>query len=430
MFNRRDFLGQIPVSSVVFLTGAACAEAAPTESKTKAAPPKEKADLPLLASPPVVQHPAADGFSVSFAVSRLAMGWIEWGLTADRLDRKAVASFRGLIEASDHALVVPVALGDRAGGGRRVYYRVVAQPLIYRDAYHLEQGKPVAGPVRSVAMIDPASAKASVAVVNDTHDHVGTLASLASRLDTIAPQLLVWNGDTCNSLSTADAPARTLLQPGADPKDASQGGWASTRPLLFVPGNHDSRGIAARELRTCLAPWPEASMPYNFALRHGPLALIGLDTGEDKPDAHPVFAGTAAYEPYRAKQAQWLRQALARPEIAAAPFKAAFCHIPLRGRPNEDDGLSLADFARWSGDGARHWMPILREAGVNLLVCAHAHAWRVDDPADGLPMQVVGGGPTAKEATIIQIEADSAALTVVVQNLKGQELARRKLTRS
>ena len=31
-------------------------------------------------------------------------------------------------------------------------------------------------------------------------------------------------------------------------------------------------------------------MPYNFALRLGPIALVGLDTGEDKPDAHPVFA--------------------------------------------------------------------------------------------------------------------------------------------
>ena len=168
------------------------------------------------------------------------------------------------------------------------------------------------------------------------------------------PEVLVWNGDTCASAfdKSADAPS-VLLKPE----------WAVTRPLVFVPGNHDVRGACAREVRDCLSAGPDAALPYNVARRHGPLALVTLDTGEDKPDAHPVFAGTAAYEPYRARQAAWLREALARPEIASAPFKVAFCHIPLRGLPGQSDGLNLKDFARWSGDGARNWMPALSRAG-------------------------------------------------------------------
>ena len=34
-----------------------------------------------------------------------------------------------------------------------------------------------------------------------------------------------------------------------------------------------------------------------FTLRHGPLAIVGLDTGEDKPDRHPAWAGLANFEP-------------------------------------------------------------------------------------------------------------------------------------
>jgi acid phosphatase type 7 len=155
-----------------------------------------------------------------------------------------------------------------------------------------------------------------------------------------------------------------------------------------------------------------------------------LDTGEDKPDAHPVFAGTAAYEPYRLRQAAWLCGALRRPEIASAPFKVVFCHIPLRGQPNQNDGLSLEGYASWSGDGARAWMPVLRESQVSLIVGGHMHAWRVDEPAEGNPMQVVGGGPDPKNATLIVLDADPQTLRVAIEDLSGSALAERRLTRA
>jgi len=107
----------------------------------------------------------------------------------------------------------------------------------------------------------------------------------------------------------------------------------------------------------------------------------------------------------------------------------AFCHIPLRGLPNQSDGLSLEGYASWSGDGARAWMPVLREASVPLIVSGHMHAWRVDEPAEGNPMQVVGGGPAPREATLIVLEADAQTLRVTVQDLSGAALAERQFTR-
>lgn len=409
MLTRRDMLRLIPASSL----------ALGVTHRAQAALKEEPAPSPLLAGPPVVQHLTSDGFAVSFAVGQLTTGWVEWGWSAKQLDRRAVASRAGLIEASDRALVVPVELGEQGKPGTRLYYRVVAQSLQYETAYKLHRGEPVAGDVERLVLPDPAAAQVRVIAINDTHDNRKTVETLAARIEAIGPEVLAWNGDTIDAYnSPADLP-RVLLKQG----------WARTRPLLFVPGNHDTRGASAREIRNCMAAGPDASLPYNVARRHGPLALLTLDTGEDKPDAHPVFGGTAAFEPYRARQAVWLREALRRPEIASAPFKVAFCHIPLRGRPRENDGLSLNGFAAWSGAGAKAWLPALREGGVRLVVSGHTHAWRVDDPTDQLPMQVIGGGPEESRATVIVLEADAQSLRVVIQDLAGTELAQRRLTR-
>lgn len=411
MLDRRDLLRLVPASSLAWL--------APSISVPLAARTLSEV-APLLAGPPVVQHLRPEGFAVSCAVGQLATGWIEWGQAPEALDQRAVAARAGLVQASDYALVIPVSCGDRGGPGRRIFYRVVAQPLQYETAYKLHRGEAVAGPTQSLTLPDPAAPHARVAVINDTHEHGKTVDALIERIEEVQPDVLVWNGDTC--VSAFDAPAdvpRVLLTPR----------WATCRSLLFVPGNHDVRGASARELSRCLAAGPDASLPYNVARRHGPLALLTLDTGEDKPDGHPVFAGTAAYEPYRLRQAAWLREALQRPDIASAPFKVIFCHIPLQGLPGENDGLSLEGFAAWSGDGAQAWMPVLREAGVALVVSGHMHAWRVDEPTDGRPMQVVGGGPDLHDATLIVLDGDPQTLRVTIQDLSGRELAQRQLTR-
>src|SRR5690606_5327124 len=138
----------------------------------------------------------------------------------------------------------------------------------------------------------------------------------------------------------------------------------------------------------------QTDLPYNFAIRLGPIALVGLDTGEDKPDAHPVFAGTAAFEPYRELQAAWLKSAVQRPEIAEAPIRIAVCHIPLRGGRGENDGTTLEGFASYSGFGAELWMPTLVQARFAAVISGHTHRHRIDDATESDPvMQVVGGGP-------------------------------------
>jgi acid phosphatase type 7 len=374
-------------------------------------------------SPPVVQQARADGFTVSIEVSRLCMGRIEWGFESDGLIHTAVSAHAGLVDAHERCLMIAVTFPVPLDVGQPVFYRVVAESLEYASAYEVGRGKSVTTSVRRLKLPHREQAALSLAVINDTHEDSATVAALARRIDALQPDMLVWNGDVCRDFPADANPAALVLRPGADATVPSEGGWASTRPLVYVAGNHDVRGEGARMRPLFLASGPHAGLPYNTAARIGPLALICLDTGEDKPDHHPVFAGTAAYEPYRERQAAWLATQLARPEISQAPFKLAFSHIPLRGLTGQNDGTSLEGYARFSAHGARLWLPQLSAAGFQAIVSGHTHEWRYDKPTAEQPItQVVGGGPKHDSVTLIFIEATTEKLTIQTQDLEGTTL--------
>ncbi|MBT4139072.1 MAG: hypothetical protein HOE48_14225 [Candidatus Latescibacteria bacterium] len=378
----------------------------------------------LITSPPVVQHPRAKSFGVSIAVSSLATAWVEYGFAKDDLAFTAVASHHGLVAADDQALHIRVNHSDALPTDKPICYRVVAQPLSYQDAYNLQRGKQQSTPVYALRLPDPNAQSIRVISINDTHANTETVCSLHAQIEKLQPDLLIWNGDTCRDFNAEDAPNQIMLNPANDLKLA----WAATRPLLFSNGNHDARGERAREAVKCFVSCPESTeLPYNQALRFGPLALVTLDTGEDKPDRHPVFAGTAAYEPYREKQSTWLEGVLQQAMIKDAPFKVATAHIPLRGLEGQEDGTTLDGYARYSGFGAKLWLPQLKAAGFDAVISGHTHHPRHDTPTAEMPVhQFVGGGRELEQATLTLIDATlthgKASMQIQVANLQNEVL--------
>ncbi|MCO8121246.1 metallophosphoesterase [Stieleria sp. TO1_6] len=398
MFSRRDFIGVVPASALAI----SCAHAAqPNQSQESAA--SDGPNKPLIASPPVVQNPRPNGFGVSIAVAGLATAWVEYGFTKEDLRFTATASRHGLIQADDQVLHVRVNHADELPTDRPVFYRVVVQPLKYISAYQLKRGETQTTQIHALRLPDPTADQLRVVSINDTHENLPTIKRLHEKIEKLDPDVLIWNGDTCNDFNAPKVTEQILLNPGQDLSLS----WASTRPLLFSNGNHDVRGERAREAARSLVGCPESQeLPYNQALRFGPLAIVTLDTGEDKPDQHPVFAGTAAYEPYREQQAAWLKQAVTQPQIRSAPFKIVTSHIPLRGLEGQNDGTTLDGYAYYSGFGAKLWVPILEEAGFQAVLSGHTHRDRLDVATDDMPIaQFVGGGPKLEQATLTIIDA-------------------------
>lgn len=419
-----------------FISGIALAGATPALISHPSAAAAERKATGLndttAVSPPVVQTPTETSFSVSWMVNGTATGWVEWG-TTEKLGQTARPAHHGLCSMSDYVLSAKVAGIPK---GADVYYRVVTKPVQYKNAYAIEQGEPILGEIRQLTLPKAAAETCHLAVVNDTHDHAETIAKLAESINAANPDALVWNGDVYNQISSNQQMARISLTPGQKKSAPAAGGWASTRPLMFTPGNHDARGEAARTVPEALIPWPMADDDpkglaptptsdgrYCFTKRIGPVGIICLDTGEDKPDSREVWGGMAAYEPYREAQLEWLLKVLQQPEIKSAPYLIAFCHIPLHGLLGDNDGMGPKGYAGFSGFGQKLWLQPLIDAGCQLITSGHTHRHRIDQPSKGFPMhQLVGGGPKENNATLIQIKADVQSLEVTVENLQRKKI--------
>ncbi len=416
--DRRRFLSVLAASGTGLLgTGWVVDNAAAGEEK------QPTTDCPLLQSPPVLQCPGENGITVVWAVGAPATGWVEFGSEKDKLDRTAYGDSFGLNPYEERFLRIRI---DGLEPNARYYYRTASCPFRYINTYKFERGEPVYGEVRSFTTPGANAATASFSVINDTHQNQKALKLLTDRLAVLDSDHTVWNGDLVDQISNPETGLEAILRPAG-------AAFAAERPVLFVPGNHDYRGSWARHLPQILPNWPvtdlrDKATSRNFVVRNGPLALIGLDTGEDKPDRHPAWAGLARFEPYRIAQRDWLERALNRPEVAPAPFLVAFCHIPLfDANPNANGGDVLYDFAQFQRQAAGLWGPLLTQHGVQLVVCAHRHRFRFDPATEARPRaQVVGGGHSEKEElTVIHGRADAEKLELAVDELRsGRELGR------
>lgn len=381
---------------------------------------------PILASPPVLQHPTASGMTVVWAVNGPATGWVEYGLAPQQLTCRATAPHLGLEPLAEHFISVRI---EGLDPGQQVFYRVVSVPIHFSTLYRVAPGLAQCSNVYSFKTLDPQERRANFLVVSDTHEQAEVLQLVGERLKTIAPDLLIWNGDIFSAIHSDQQLVDQVLRPlGAAAPHAAE------RPVLFAWGNHDVRGPYARAADQAIRPWPVTALQPQgmgkcFAVRHGPVALIGLDTGEDKPDAHPLFAGLARFEPYRQAQAQWLESQLRDPVIRSAPWLVVFCHIPLWGLAGENPGDTLEGYAWYCRQAQRAWHPVLQLHDAQLVISGHLHEHRHLPPeGDRRYAQLVIGSPEADQATCLRGEVKGKHLEIWIERLAdGQVLERLRL---
>ena len=392
----------------------------------------------LIDSAPMLQNFAETSIGIAFSVTDMANGFVEYGLLPDLSDAKTVkcGGYRMTDMTNDIIRVRLTGLKPAT----KYYYRIGADRIAYKGGYNMKIIEHYTDNTIYSFTTAGAAAPSHFCVINDTHAYWDTFAKANDKISELAPACVVWNGDACNTEETVAAQKRIFLKPEIDRKD-----YASRTPFLLCPGNHDLRGLANRHLeRVWMYRQPEErdsrdwDLGRNFAVRLGDIALIGLDTGEDKQDTNPVFAGLFASKQYREAQTEWLKSALKRKEIAKAPFLVALCHIPLfdsnpKNNPGDvtPDDKSPAykqDFAFWQRTCSNMWTPLLQKAGCQLIIVAHQHRYHFDAADNSRKWaQICGGGPHLESATkfptVIEALVENKQLVIRVHNLHSNEIA-------
>ena len=387
----------------------------------------------------MLQNYAENSIGVAFAVSDWANGYVIIGERPDLSDgRKVMCGGYRITDISNHVILVRIT-GLRPA--TTYYYRIGADHIAYKGGYDMKiLGNEEDQHIYSFSTAG-ATAKAHFCVINDTHVQWEPFGRAIEKIAQLRPSCVIWNGDASNVEETIKAQTRIFLKPQIQRED-----YAAEMPYLFCPGNHDLRGMANRHLeRVWMYRQPEErnsrdwDLGRNFAIRMGEVAMIGLDTGEDKLDTNPKFAGTFNSKAYREAQTLWLSDALRQPEIAKAPYLVAFCHIPLFDpnpkrnpgdvSPDDKDPQYSTDYAMWQRTCAQMWTPLLEKARCQLIITAHQHRYRYDAPTATRPWaQIVGGGPNmdasqkGKFPTVIEGEVRDGKLHITVHNLLSGEV--------
>ena len=441
--NRREFLKGSMVMAGAAATGGAlaapqCAGGACALPQTPSSAEGGDPSVPLIASAPMLQNPAPTSMGVAFAVSAMANGFVEYSESPDLANATKVkcGGFR-VTDMNDKVMLVRLTGLKPA---TKYHYRIGADRISYKGGYNMKVLGTETDPRIYSFTTAGEGARAHFCVCNDTHVNWRSFGPVVDKIAELKPSLAIWNGDACNTQETIESQIEIFLAPKVPRKD-----YAAEIPFCLAPGNHDQRGLANRHLeRVFMFRQPEErssrdwDLGRNFAFRLGEVALIGLDTGEDKPDRRDVFAGLFSNEPYRVAQTAWLKDALERPDIRSAPYVVAFCHIPLfDSRPWANPGGICDDgggkyrhgFALWEKSCAEMWGPLLKRHGVQLLIAAHEHEYRYDAPTEERPWaQIVGGGPNLDEKngrfqTVIDGRVDGGELKIIVHDVHRNRIA-------
>ena len=433
--DRREFLRRSAL--IAAGTAAQGVVSAKTEVQDAASAEGTAGQDPLISSAPMLQNYAETSIGVAFSVSDMANGYVVYGTQSDLSDgvRVKCGGFR-VTDMNDQVMQIRLTGLKPA---TRYYYKIGADRIAYKHGYDMKITGSEEDPRIYSFTTAGRGAASHFCVINDTHARFETFDLLTRKIAELSPSCVVWNGDTVNNSESIENLKGTILTPPITLKD-----YASEIPYLFSCGNHDSRGMASRHYeRVWMFRQPEERLSRdwdlgrNFAVRMGDIAMIGLDTAEDKQDTNPIFAGLFSSEDYRIAQTAWLKDALRQPEIARAPYLVAFCHIPLFDpdptanpgdiKPDDHDPRYSDDYAYWQRACAEMWGPLLSKAGCQIVITAHQHRYRYDEPEGSRKWaQMVGGGPKLTEdarfPTVIDGKVEDGRLVITAYNMTTGEI--------
>lgn len=274
--------------------------------------------------------------------------------------------------------------------GQNYQYRVAATPVFELPAYWPKTGIEMQSETFSFTTFDPRKAVVKFASISDTHESIGRIDTLMQRIRNDSLDFLVQTGDAFNGVTSETQVWDRWLSP------IINGALHQSIPLILARGNHDTRGPFARELAKYV---PIEENRFYFSRDIGPVHLLVIDTGEDKPDSTQVYASLNQFEEYRHTELAWFKRHIATNARAqSAPFRIVVMHQPTWGW----------GYISPASDSARAaWMKAANQASVDLVIAGHNHRFSFTEAGaqgNNYPVLVVGQDQIAKvEATAREI---------------------------
>lgn len=357
-----------------------------------------------LAHGPYLQNMGPDEVTVVWLSDKPSVGWVELapddGSNFYATERPRFFDAKNGVKNTSTIHTVKL---KGLNPGTNYRYRVFVQEVLSHTGHKIVYGDYAATNVYSKKPLvfrtsDPANQTISFAMVNDIHGNNGLLENLVSKCDLKKTDFFIFNGDMVSVFNEENHIFNGFM-------DKATALFASEIPMYYTRGNHETRGAFATEFQRYFSP-KEENIYYTF--RQGPVCFVILDTGEDKPDSDIEYAGITVYDEYRSEQAEWLRQVLNSKEYKEAPFKVIVAHIPPIGG--------------WHGnlEVENKFMPLLREAKPDLMLCGHLHRFVHQKATAETPFPIIVNSNTA----VLKAAANSEELDVQVIDTEGKVLDR------
>lgn len=377
-----------PVSLLLLV---ACALAEPWRAEGQNTPAPELA----ISHGPFLQAPSESGVTISWVTTRKAVSWVEYREKSSAAWLTNVPAQHGLLNADTTYHNVSLS-GLKPGAA--YLYRAVSKEIADFKPYEVKFGPTVSSAENSFTTFDRRKSGFSFVVVNDRHENGKDLRTSWSGVDWTGVDVAFLNGDMVNAVSDERLLFDAVIAPCAEH-------FAQRAPLVYVRGNHETRGSPARAL---LNYFPTDSGRHYYTLRHGPVLFLVLDCGEDKADSSNEYHGLVAFRPYMEAQRDWLAGEIQSKAFQEAPFRVCLLHIP----PSSPVDRKFVQ-TRWLWE---NFVPLLNKAGVDLILCGHTHrdAFRPAG-ADGIdfPMMIAGN------QTLLRCDVSADEIRISRSNLAG-----------
>lgn len=319
-----------------------------------------------IAHGPYLQEVTTDGATFAFQTSQPSFSFIELKKEGEEDSNNYAGSQHGLKQADATFFAIRA---EELQPNTTYQYRIHAKEIKSFQPYKVVFGDSIASPWYTFRTIDPKQKGGSIFITSDMHSNPKLLKNLLERCDYKTCTSFFYAGDMMNYMTeNGEHPFTSFI-------DTSVELFATSIPFEFVRGNHETRGNMARIFPSF---FPKQNGKIYGSYLMGDVMVIMLDTGEDKSDSHPVYAGLTDFDNYRSEQARWLEKVVKSKEFKKAKYRIVISHFPLVVDKEWEKGTT------WKGcqDASRKFLPILNRAGIDLIVAGHTHRFFYHKPEE------------------------------------------------